>query len=420
MPEQVQPAGDAAKRTSEPHASGIQRNLEIGLWGATIFAGSLSAVVWLVVTNPTEGGAGYAFALLLISPILLGIGFPFRAKSPKWLTFLYSALEIWKNVLLWSYALMDRSILWAESLSFAAIAMACLILAGSLAIVRLAIERPERHEAIRAHFFATICGALYLFAQVSYDLTFALALHDRRGVSGGVYSVPKQTNSDTYTLHFTEGQASIDTVMSLATLISEWPSDTDGQCEAVQAVNRDKSDSSIREMAFDVGEWKRLTTRIATDRPSWWRVSITGHASDAVSEEDGNLKNLSLSEERMEQTRAVIRQKLRELRPDVRIEWALRAISNDDQFFVRKFFDGKNHKLSVEIQLERERRFELLDYAYFMIYTITTTGYGDLMPTSPRAKFITCLANMFELLFIVVLLNLAFGVYGGNKIGTSS
>jgi len=206
--------------------------------------------------------------------------------------------------------------------------------------------------------------------------------------------------------------------MPLATLIPEWPQDTDGQRKAVQSVSRDKNDSWIKDMAFDVSEWKRLTARIAMDRPNWWRVTITGHASDAVSEEDGKVKNLSLSEERMEQTRSAIRQKLRELRPDVRIEWALRAISNDDQFASRNFLDGKNHKLSVEIQLERERKFELLDYAYFMVYTITTTGYGDLMPTSPRAKFITCLANIFELLFIVVLLNLAFGVYGRDAIGT--
>lgn len=417
MPEQEPPVNDAAERPPEPGASGIQWNLEVALWIGAILIGTCSAIAWWIDTKHTEGGAPYAALLLLISPILLMIGFPFRAKPPKWFTFLYAALEIWKNVLLWSYALMDHSIPWAEFFSFAAIVVACFILAGILVIARWAIERPERHGAIRTHFFATICGALYLFAQISYDLTFALALHDRRGDAGGIYSVPKQTYSGTYTLHFTEGEASIDTVMSLATLTSEWPADTDGQREAVQAVSRDKSDSAIREMAFDVGEWKRLTTRIAADRPSWWRVSITGHASDAVSEEDGKLKNLSLSEERMEQTRAAIRQKLRELRPDVRIEWALRAISNDDQFVGRKFLDGKNHKLSVEIQLERERKFDLLDYAYFMIYTITTTGYGDLMPTSPRAKFITCLANIFELLFIVILLNLAFGVYGSKKAG---
>jgi hypothetical protein len=171
----------------------------------------------------------------------------------------------------------------------------------------------------------------------------------------------------------------------------------------------------VDDMVFDLVQWKRLIARIDTDRPSWWRVTITGHASDALAAQEGKVKNQSLSELRTEQTRANIQSELKIRRPDVRVEWILRAISNDDRFVTESFLDGKNHKLSVEVQLERERRFELLDYAYFMIYTITTTGYGDLMPTSPRAKFITCLANIFELLFIVVLLNLAFGVYARDQ-----
>ena len=45
---------------------------------------------------------------------------------------------------------------------------------------------------------------------------------------------------------------------------------------------------------------------------------------------------------------------------------------------------------------------------YFMIYTITTTGYGDFVPLSSHAKFICCIANLFEPLFIVVVINLVF------------
>ena len=47
----------------------------------------------------------------------------------------------------------------------------------------------------------------------------------------------------------------------------------------------------------------------------------------------------------------------------------------------------------------------LMDYFYFMIYTITTTGYGDLIPVSPRAKFIVSLGNIVEVFFIVVFFN---------------
>lgn len=57
---------------------------------------------------------------------------------------------------------------------------------------------------------------------------------------------------------------------------------------------------------------------------------------------------------------------------------------------------------SVEIAVSRDIRschLKMLDYLYFMAYTITTTGYGDIMPVSPEAKFITTLANLCELLF---------------------
>lgn len=48
---------------------------------------------------------------------------------------------------------------------------------------------------------------------------------------------------------------------------------------------------------------------------------------------------------------------------------------------------------------------DLLDYMYFMVYTITTTGYGDLRPLSPYTKFLTTIANLFEVYFLVIVGN---------------
>ena len=53
----------------------------------------------------------------------------------------------------------------------------------------------------------------------------------------------------------------------------------------------------------------------------------------------------------------------------------------------------------------RPKKLTLLDYVYFTTYTITTTGYGDIQPVSPRAKFISSLANILELFFLVVFFN---------------
>jgi hypothetical protein len=47
----------------------------------------------------------------------------------------------------------------------------------------------------------------------------------------------------------------------------------------------------------------------------------------------------------------------------------------------------------------------LMDYMYFTIYTITTTGYGDIVPTTTYAKFLCSVANILEVFFLVVFFN---------------
>jgi hypothetical protein len=47
----------------------------------------------------------------------------------------------------------------------------------------------------------------------------------------------------------------------------------------------------------------------------------------------------------------------------------------------------------------------LLDYMYFTIYTITTTGFGDIVPTTAYAKLVTSLTNILEVFFFVVFFN---------------
>lgn len=53
-------------------------------------------------------------------------------------------------------------------------------------------------------------------------------------------------------------------------------------------------------------------------------------------------------------------------------------------------------------------RLSVLDFIYFTIYTITTTGYGDIVPITDQAKFIASLANIYELFFIVIFFNVLF------------
>jgi hypothetical protein len=57
----------------------------------------------------------------------------------------------------------------------------------------------------------------------------------------------------------------------------------------------------------------------------------------------------------------------------------------------------------------------LIDYLYFMIYTITTTGYGDLIPASASTKLITSVANLIEVLFMVLVFSLILNADGGKS-----
>ncbi|HZE72488.1 MAG TPA: ion channel [Pyrinomonadaceae bacterium] len=58
----------------------------------------------------------------------------------------------------------------------------------------------------------------------------------------------------------------------------------------------------------------------------------------------------------------------------------------------------------------------LMDYMYFSIYTITTTGYGDIIPTTGYAKFVVSFANVCEVLFLVVFVNALISLKVRKKI----
>jgi hypothetical protein len=71
---------------------------------------------------------------------------------------------------------------------------------------------------------------------------------------------------------------------------------------------------------------------------------------------------------------------------------------------------------------KQPHEFELFDYLYFMVYTITTTGYGDIKPVSTEAKFFASIANLYELFFLVIFVNvlLSFGRPEGTQGSGSS
>jgi ion channel len=92
------------------------------------------------------------------------------------------------------------------------------------------------------------------------------------------------------------------------------------------------------------------------------------------------------------------------------IEWANAAPLNRKNSVEVKLSTVKDLVTEATVNTTRRRELTLLDYSYFMLYTITTTGYGDLVPMTGFAKFVTSVANFFELLFLIVVFNSLFNL----------
>jgi hypothetical protein len=115
------------------------------------------------------------------------------------------------------------------------------------------------------------------------------------------------------------------------------------------------------------------------------------------------------------------------------LEWLLSAVSSEDRYLSGHTRSAEldetplDPKLSAEVSIQpipghltdlqragmapsTRPDLTLLDYMYFMVYTITTTGYGDMAPVSPFAKFLTAVANLFEIFFLVIVGNVIIAV----------
>jgi len=62
--------------------------------------------------------------------------------------------------------------------------------------------------------------------------------------------------------------------------------------------------------------------------------------------------------------------------------------------------------------ITRSNRLDLTDY---ILYSITTAGYGDIKPTTPYAKFLSILVNIVGIFFLVVFFNALLSVKKINE-----
>lgn len=122
-------------------------------------------------------------------------------------------------------------------------------------------------------------------------------------------------------------------------------------------------------------------------------------------------KNQSLTQDGKTSQLSVLTRKKNELKESLE---ALKYVDIDA---------GKRVVIASLIPIQNNNQFRplsLMDYMYFTIYTITTTGYGDISPKTTYAKFLCSLANILEVFFLVVFFNALLSVRGGGKLARVS
>jgi hypothetical protein len=169
-----------------------------------------------------------------------------------------------------------------------------------------------------------------------------------------------------------------------------------------------------------------------------YQIEIRGHANDTKFKTDpaAYASDHEISKQRADQVERILGEIFRDATADVEppaVRWLSYGVSNEEEFleandtnWPTKPKDKErpvlDKKLSVEIRIVTiadsfqdhrlrsanpgRRTLNLTDYLYFTVYTITTTGYGDIIPISSYAQFVVTIANLMELLFIVLMVNI--------------
>ena len=86
------------------------------------------------------------------------------------------------------------------------------------------------------------------------------------------------------------------------------------------------------------------------------------------------------------------------------------------QVFAIEAFEAPAQLVVRNLRASHLKPLRLMDYIYFANYTITTTGYGDIVPNTTYAKFICSFANICEVLFLVVFFNALLSLAGADTI----
>jgi hypothetical protein len=83
--------------------------------------------------------------------------------------------------------------------------------------------------------------------------------------------------------------------------------------------------------------------------------------------------------------------------------------------YIQQNFESPTSMMVRQIRASHPKSLTLMDYIYFANYTITTTGYGDIIPNTAYTKFICSFANICEVFFLVVFFNSLLSLRGNRN-----
>jgi hypothetical protein len=308
-------------------------------------------------------------------------------------------------------------------------------------IMGLTEKKGERFKKVlQKHPFLVVCFFLTIFTFIALFLSLSLALHDQdlrlnhkslglfaREVGfpdGGQDGDDEVLPTSPFTVLFRRGSAAVESISPPE------PASKEGED------GEQPNDPEDRRKLHNGKHLQRLTNAIlGAAEKDHVRVVLAGHSDDLPIDVKSTTykSNFELSESRIHNVIVGVLDQLtqkpqREWRRN--IEWLALPCASE-QGFLRQGERKSGESLSVEVILLPSdgdrfsnanqlggRRLDLQDYLYFGIYTITTTGFGDIIPVSAYAKFITTVANFFAIFLLAVFFNVLLSfLHGGTASG---
>lgn len=428
--------------------SSIGKSKDLLVWIALIV--SWLWFLWLGYSYSTEEGYVYVTVLFAL-PLAVQALVLLRLKGTTELCGVYALamiVGIWSYLYYWGVYL-SRS--WTTATWLVPVIIASVLVCGALLMTWVMMQRerpgsPHRvHKLIgqaSEHRFPSLCFFLGVFLCVTYLLTFAVALHDKSKQDLALYQAllnfaNRKAVAEDYpsaALFFGEGSAVLE-VNTRDEGDPTWAEKVRPELKesAHLASRNSKSLKALLKGMQQFQEYERIRITVmghtnpkdiretATRYRSNWELSLAraqevGHVLSRILEIDGRARGSAYADYRSETKDRVWRN----------IEWRLYPASDEKVHLVDGLLkksatpEIKDLSLSAEVSVEPVRGHPsqlqleavtpragkgLIDYVYFTIYTITTTGYGDIIPLTAEAKFIVSVANLFEVIFLVIFFN---------------